>query len=74
MAEIECEINHITIENDDGREIDGVEAVCGECDHSTQSYGTSSASVRRCLVLLREQCPLGQHNYYIASGGEDEDG
>lgn len=37
--------------------------------HETQSFGTSEASVRRCLALMREECPNGENNFYIA---EDE--
>jgi hypothetical protein len=45
-----------------------VESVCGtcrRCGHETESYGTSDASVRRCVALLREECPNGEHNYYF---------
>ena len=73
MANVSCEIDHVTLENEDGQEIDGVRAICGLCEHETESFGTSSASVRRCLVLLREECPRGQRNYYVAEHGEDED-
>lgn len=58
-----AEIEEVVLEND-GCEVDGVEATCTRCGHTTESYGTSGASRRRCLVLLREECPLGQQNFY----------
>ena len=65
---VECEIDYIDLENDNGYEVEGVSATCSRCDHSTESYGTSDASIRRCLVLLREECPNGEENYYAEEG------
>ena len=48
--------------------IDGVIARCTRCDHETESFGTSDASIRRCLVLLREECPNGERNFYVEEG------
>jgi hypothetical protein len=69
---VACGIEEVELENDDGRPIDGVRATCNRCDHETESFGTSSVSVRRCLVLMREECPNGENNWYLAEGGEDE--
>jgi hypothetical protein len=71
--EVTCSIDYCELENDDGRAIDSVSVTCSRCDHETQSYGDSSASVRRCLLLMRDECPRGERNWYIADGGEDED-
>lgn len=51
--------------------VEGVVACCSRCDHETESYGTSAASVRRCLVLLREECPLNESNFYEADEADD---
>src|SRR5262245_10690195 len=48
----------------DGNDIPSVCAECRRCGHETESYGRSMRSVRRCLVLSREECPLGESNYY----------
>ena len=69
---VECEIEETTIENESGIEVDGVRATCSRCGNETESFGTSSASVRRCLVLMREECPLGENNFYVASESEDD--
>ncbi len=59
-----CSIDETEIENEEGRRVDGVEATCGRCQHTTQSFGTGAASRKRCLVLLREGCPEGEENFY----------
>lgn len=72
MAEIECELDYVTLENDRGNEVDGVRVTCPECGHETESYGTGAASVRRCLALLREECPEGKKNFYITGEGAED--
>jgi len=62
---VECEIEEDDVENEGGRLIDGVVATCSRCGHTTESCGTSDASVRRCLVLMREECPQGENNFYV---------
>jgi hypothetical protein len=45
-----------------------VESVCAKyrrCRHDTESYGTSDASVRRCPVLLRQECRNDEQDYYF---------
>lgn len=66
---VECLVEEDTLENDNGYPQEGVRATCRRCDHSTESFGTSDASIRRCLVLLREECPMGESNFYV---DEDE--
>lgn len=64
MARVTVEVEEFEGENEDGLAVDSVAAVCSKCDHRTESFGTSDRSVRRCLVLLREECPLGEDNFY----------
>lgn len=68
---VECEIETVELEGDHGM-VDGVKATCSKCGHTTESFGTSDRSVRRCLVLMREECPEGEENYYFADDGSDE--
>lgn len=63
---MECEVEYAQLTNDEGREVPGVIVTCTGCDHSTESYGQSERSVRRCLALMRDECPEGQENYYVA--------
>jgi hypothetical protein len=67
---VTCSINYTELENDEGREVDGVVAECGRCSHETQSFGTGENSVRRCLVLMREECPNGESNFYVADDSD----
>ena len=70
MAKISCSVSRTTIENDSGREVDGIRATCSRCEHETKSYGTSDASIRRCLLLMRDECPNEESNYYVNEDDE----
>jgi hypothetical protein len=61
-----CEVEETMLENDDGIEVAGVVVTCSKCDHTTESFGTSEASLKRCFALLHEECPLDENNYYHA--------
>ena len=69
MARIECEVRHTVSPKDSGLMVAGVEVTCNECGHCERSFGETELSVRRCLALLRENCPEGDDNYYVT----DED-
>jgi hypothetical protein len=58
-----CNVDETTLEGDYG-DVDGVCATCTKCGHETESFGTSDASIKRCLVLMREECPRGDNNFY----------
>ena len=62
---VSCSVGYTTLEGDHGDDIDSVEVTCSRCQHTTESYGTSERSVNRCLVLLREQCPISERNFYV---------
>lgn len=68
MAEVECEVEETEEENDNGRMQACVKVTCGDCGHAETSFGTGEKSIRRCLVLLKENCPEGKRNYYTAEG------
>ena len=66
MARVECEIIEVEMKSEDtGLAVPGICARCGDCGHETESYGTGEASICRCLVLLREECPEGRRNFYV---------
>ena len=60
---VRCEISQIELEGDYAP-IPSVCATCSRCGHQTEAYGTSSASVKRCLVAMREECPEDESNFY----------
>lgn len=57
---VECEIEEVT---EEGRK--AILATCSECEHTTLSFGTGEGSVRRCLALMRDECPNDEENYYV---------
>ena len=63
MARVECIIDETTIENENGYETPAVIATCKSCGRTTESFGTSESSIKRCLVLMKEEC--GKGNFYI---------
>lgn len=60
---VACNIQKVYLEGDYD-DILGTLAICSRCDHQTESFGTTERSIRRCLVLMREECPLDEENYY----------
>jgi hypothetical protein len=62
---VECDCEQVTLENERGNEVKGVRVKCSRCDHVVESFGTGDASKRRCLALMREQCPMGEENFYF---------
>lgn len=63
--EVQCRIEQVMIESESGRFVEGTRATCLACDHSAESFGRTDRSVRRCLAMLHEECPLGENNFYV---------
>ena len=60
-----CQVEDDYVEHEDsGRAVAGTRAKCYRCGHETIAYGTTEGSRKRCLCLMREQCPRGESNYY----------
>jgi len=64
---VECTVEETELDGDHGP-VPSVIVTCSRCDHCTESFGTSDVSIRRCLALLNEECPLEENNFYIADG------
>lgn len=62
---VEAEIEEAMLQGD-YREIEGVRARCSKCGHEVESFGTGEGSIKRCLALLREECPERERNFYVA--------
>ena len=62
---VNCEVEECELENESGRMIESVRVTCSRCDHQTESFGTSERSIMRCLLLLKEECPNNEDNYYV---------
>ncbi len=66
-ARKECDVEYTRIENDEGRQVDGVVVKCVDCEAETESYGHGDNSVRRCLALMRETCECedGEDAFFV---------
>jgi len=67
---VACEVEEIEMEGDYAT-VSGTCVTCSRCDHQTEAFGTSSASVRACLAMMREECPNGENNFYVADEADD---
>lgn len=63
MDRVIATISRIDLDGDYGT-VEGVEATCERCGHTEESFGTSEASMKRCALLMRENCPRGEKNFY----------
>lgn len=63
---IEVDVDDVELENDNGIMVPAVQVTCSKCDHTTESFGRSDRSVKRCIMIMKEECPEGQgeSNYY----------
>ena len=64
MARIGTTYDFTEVDGDHGGWVDGVQVTCDRCGHKVASGGTHDGSFARCAALLREECPLGESNYY----------
>jgi hypothetical protein len=61
-----CVIDNTYAENEREFDQECVVAECSACGHQEQSWGHGDKSVRRCLVLMGQNCPEGRSdNFYI---------
>jgi len=70
FLKIECRLELVELENDNGREVDGIVVTCSRCGQKTQSYGQGPNSVKRCLALMREKCPDKLDAFYAIEDRE----
>lgn len=60
---VSVDIDQVDVEGDYSS-VDGLCVRCSRCGHSVEVFGTGSASARRGAIMLREQCPNDEANYY----------
>ena len=63
---ITVEIYESTTEGDHG-EVPCLNLTCTKCGHSVEVYGTEEASAKRGAIMLRDECPNGENNFYDVS-------
>lgn len=64
MARISTTTSYVDLDGDYGT-VEGVEVTCDQCGHSEEAFGTSESSILSCAARLRENCPRGEHNFYV---------
>jgi hypothetical protein len=67
---VECEVMAVELQGDHAP-VDGVCVTCGRCNHSVEVFGTGDKSVKRGMVMLRDECPKGESNFYVADDEDD---
>lgn len=60
-----CSLEEIELEGDNGQLIPSVAVTCLQCGHCVESFGTSEASITRCLVVMRNECPELENYFYV---------
>jgi hypothetical protein len=67
---VRCSMAPVELPGDHGL-ISSVELECSRCEHTTASFGTSEKSIKRCLVMMREECPENEQNFYVCEDDDD---
>jgi riboflavin synthase alpha subunit len=60
---VSVDIDQVDVDGD-YTSVDGLCLTCSKCGHSVEVFGTSEASAKRGAIMLREQCPNNESNYY----------
>lgn len=63
MARISIEVHYDTLDGDHGS-VDGIIVTCSRCGHEVEVFGTGEASIKRAAIMLREECPNREENFY----------
>lgn len=71
MPRVNASIEEQVLTNDSGQPVPGVVATCSKCGEQTESFGTGEKSRKRCLVLLKENCPNEENNFYVDEDADD---
>ena len=50
--------------------VDGLRVTCSRCEHYVDVAGTTGSSARRGALLLRQDCPRGESNFYATDWEE----
>ena len=72
MARIKATADEVELEGDHGM-VAGLEVTCGKCGHTVEVFGTSDASERRGGVMLAEDCPRKERNFYVVYAPGESD-
>ena len=62
---VSIDISEEDLDGDYGT-VPGLVITCTRCRHSVEVFGTEDNSVKRGAVILRDECPLDEDNFYAA--------
>ena len=60
---VHVDIDDTDVEGESGQ-VEGLYLVGARCGHEVEVAGTTGASARRGAIMLREECPKGESNFY----------
>ena len=66
-----CNVELVELDGD-YTTVEGVCVTCGRCGHSVEVFGTGDRSIRRGCIMLRNECPRGEANFYAAMRGDPD--
>lgn len=66
MNEVWCDLTRQLVEGADGQMVPGLVLKCIQCDHAVEVMSQGLPSCKRALAMMREECPKGQSNWYLA--------
>jgi hypothetical protein len=69
---VECEVEEIDLEDENGRPVPSVCIKCSRCDHEATAYGRGERSIRKAAMSLRDDCPNDEDNFYAIDDGGGE--
>jgi hypothetical protein len=64
MARVLVNVDWEEVETENGYPVDGYRVTCSRCGHYVDVCGSTQASMRRGAVMLKEECPRGESNFY----------
>jgi len=74
VARVEIRVEDEMVDNDRGGKGPGVRATCDKCGETVTCLGRSQRSVRRCIMLLKEECTDSDgNNFYVDPDIDDRD-
>lgn len=64
---VTVQIEEEELDGDYGGYVPGIRLTCSRCGHEVTVFGTESPSARRGAIMLRDECPNSESNFYDVS-------
>jgi hypothetical protein len=66
-GKVSVEIEEVSLDGDYSDDVPGLSLRCTRCDHEVEVFGTGEDSAKAGAVMLREECPRRERNFYDVS-------